>query len=122
MTGRLTVKQVMSGERRCITHDEAPASNVQHMAPCGDCPFVKGSLKGWIGGMSTEEWSETLRGDGKIHCHAIRGPQCVGAAIMRANMCKRPKDPSVLQMPAKTGDAFVSLEEFKKHHTMSHVV
>jgi hypothetical protein len=113
----LTVEDVMAGRRRCISTGEAPKSTEQHKTPCGDCPFTKAALNGWLGGTSIEEWIEILRSDRKIPCHAIRGPQCAGAAILRANICKSPRDKTVLALPADRETVFGSLQEFEKHHT-----
>lgn len=112
-----TVKDVMSGKRRCVNTEEAPKSKEQHTTPCGDCPFARNALKGWLGGNTVEQWMLTLNGDHKIPCHAIRGPQCAGAAILRTNICKRPRDNSVMTLPANKKTVFASLEEFKQHHS-----
>jgi hypothetical protein len=114
----LTVKDVMSGKRRCINSEEAPKSKEQQTVPCGDCPFARNALRGWLGGNTVEQWVVTLNGDHKIPCHAIRGPQCAGAAILRSNICKRPRDKSVLLLPADRKKVFAGLHEFKEHHSI----
>jgi hypothetical protein len=86
--------------RRAIISDEAPVSNVQHTHPCTDCPFARTALPGWLGAATREEWVQTLHSDSRIDCHAINGPQCAGAAIYRANVCKMPRDKTLLRLEA----------------------
>lgn len=113
-----TVEDVMSGRRRCVRTEEAPRSKEQQTTPCGDCPFARNALKGWLGGSTTDQWKLALNGDHKIPCHAIRGPQCAGAAILRSNIFKRPRDKSVLILPADRKKVFATLDEFDQHHKL----
>jgi hypothetical protein len=102
--------------RQLIVSDEAPSSNVQHTRPCTDCPFARTALPGWLGSGSPQEWLVILHGEERIDCHAIQGPQCAGAAIYRANVCKRPRDKTLLGLPADRGLVFAGPGEFLRHH------
>lgn len=105
--------------RQCIASDEAPVSNLQHTKPYTDCPFARTALPGWLGTVTAQEWVATLHGDGRIDCHAISGPQCAGAAIYRANVCKLPRDKSQLALPADRKLVFSGPGEFLRHHEKS---
>lgn len=109
----------MTGKRRCVNSDEAPRSRGQHTTPCGDCPWARNSLKGWLGGATIDEWLRAAGSDEKIMCHAIIGPQCAGAAIFRRHICKSSRDPRVIRLPADTKNVFSSREEFTKHHDIN---
>jgi len=102
--------------RRCITREQATATSVQHEKPCSDCPWSRSSLAGWLGGPSPEEWIQEAHGDGVIECHTLRGPQCAGAAIYRANVCKMPRDRRVIRLPADKDAVFSNAREFIEHH------
>ena len=51
---------------------------------------------------SSDEWNEGML-------------QCAGAAIYRSNVCKLPRDPQVVTLPADTGLVF-GFGEFLVHH------
>ncbi len=61
-------------------------------------------------------------GETQFECHtkhdASTGDahQCAGSAIYRANVCKSPRDPDTLQLPANREAVFSSPMEFLKHH------
>ena len=44
-------------------------------------------------------------------------PQCRGAAIYRANACKRPGDPRMLVLPRDVVLVFANAREFLAHHS-----
>ena len=46
------------------------------------------------------------------------GAQCAGAAIYRANVCKSPRDGSLLKLPADRETVFADKSEFWEHHDM----
>jgi hypothetical protein len=107
--------------RQFISSDEAPRSNVQHMRPCTDCPFARTALPGWLGSASPQEWLVVLHGEERIDCHAIRGPQCAGAAIYRANVCKRPRDKTLLALQSDRTLVFAGPSEFLRRHEKKEV-
>lgn len=43
--------------------------------------------------------------------------QCAGLAIYRANVCKKPRDRSILTLPADREAVFAAPSEFRHHHT-----
>ena len=102
--------------RKLISSAEAPASDKQHTTPCSDCPWRRDSLPGWLGGSTAEEFRQMAHGEVKYDCHAIKGPQCAGLAIYRANVCKSVRDPSVLRLPRDEATVFSTPMEFKAHH------
>lgn len=108
----------------------------QHKAPCSDCPWTRKSLPGWLGPNSINTWIGAAHGEGFIACHTramteeaatatleantvhlqCKGHwQCAGAAIYRANVCKTPRHPLVLQLPPDRVKVF-SFHEFERHH------
>ncbi len=40
---------------------------------CKECPFKRGSLKGWLGGLSIEETLEHMNKERFFSCHMTRG-------------------------------------------------
>lgn len=101
------------------TSDQATESNVQHKKPCGDCPWRRNAIPGWLGNMTPEEWLQAANGDGVIDCHTVVGspqPQCAGAASYRANTCKSPRDLRALRLPVDRTRVFSSPSEFLNHH------
>lgn len=103
--------------RKLIASNEGTESPVQHTRPCTDCPFRRDSLKGWLGGSTPMAFVAAAQGDGRMDCHVIVNRECAGAAIFRSNICKRPRDPYVLRLPANRDDVFSSPVEFQAHHT-----
>jgi hypothetical protein len=108
-------------KKQCISSDEAPRSTVQHKRPCTDCPFARTALRGWLGELTREEWVEVLHGEERVLCHAILGPECAGAAIYRSNVCKMPRDVTLLKLPADRQLVFASPGEFVRHHEVREV-
>ena len=102
--------------KQCVTTDEAQLADKQHHKPCSDCPWRRGSLNGWLGDTTPEEWLVEARGDGLIECHTLLGAQCAGAAIFRTNICKSPRDRHALRLPADRTNVFATPAEFKTHH------
>ena len=111
-----TKKTILARKPRMTTSDEAVPTTTQPTKPCHDCPFARTAINGWLGGNTKEEWSEMVRGEVEIPCHALKGPQCAGAAIMRGNMCKRPRDRSLLVLPPDRLRVFANTREFEEHH------
>ena len=103
-------------KRRMMTAEDAKPCAKQHNRPCGDCPFRKDSIPGWLGSLSADQWVKDLHGETRIDCHTKIGPQCAGAAIYRSNVAKSPRDKSLLVLPADRTRVFSSPVEFREHH------
>ena len=105
---------------KLITANEAKVTPKQHTSPCSDCPWRRDSVPGWLGSMTSDEWLALAHGEGQADCHTTVRPDggahaCAGLAIYRANVCKAPRDPNVMRLPADRVKVF-SFNEFKKHH------
>lgn len=103
--------------RQLISNAEAKRARSQHTKPCSDCPFARTALPGWLGSMTREEWVHALHSDCRIECHALLGAHCAGAAIYRANVCKRIVDPEGLTLPPDDDLCFSQPKEFLDHHS-----
>ncbi len=103
--------------RQLITSDQARPAKTQHKKPCGDCPFARTAVRGWLGPYTAEQWIRLIHGEGKVECHTRIGPQCAGAAIYRSNVCKVPKDKSLLLLPRDRVRVFAGPGEFLEHHS-----
>lgn len=103
-------------KRQLISSDEAVPAKSQITRPCSDCPLSRESLNGWLGGGTPDEWGEALHSDSRMNCHVLEGAQCAGAAIYRRNICKSPRDKSLLVLPADHGAVFSNRAEFLAHH------
>lgn len=101
--------------RQLISNDEAVVAARQHEKPCGDCPWRRRALNGWLGSMSATEWAQAAHGDGLIECHTLLGAQCAGAAIYRRNVCKMAYPPN-LKLEADREAVFANRQEFLDHH------
>lgn len=88
----------------------------QHMKPCGDCPWRRAAIPSWLGSNTIEEWLFFAHGEARIDCHKILPHQCAGAATYRNNVCKSPRDPALLLLPADHVKVFSSPREFREHH------
>lgn len=99
--------------------------------PCNDCPWVRTSLRGWLGPLDAFGWLDAAHSDEAIACHltikrtdeAGHGDwsnpemrQCAGAAVFRANVHKSPRDPEVAVGERGTADVFADNDEFVLHH------
>lgn len=69
-----------------------------------------------MGGDDVENWVRDAHGEVRLDCHTLSGAQCAGAAIYRGNICKLPRDPAVLVLPADRDKVFKSPKEFRDHH------
>lgn len=106
----------MSTRKQLLTYHDAEKVAKQHKKPCSDCPFARTAFPGWLAGMTPEEWLAMVHGETKIDCHTKIPAQCAGSAIYRGNMCKRPRDSSVLVLPANREIVFATPMEFQGHH------
>lgn len=116
MSGVSAVKK----RKHFILTEESIETAKQPTAPCSDCPWSRKSVPGWTGPNTVEEWMGCIHGDERIDCHTRKQAngdqwQCAGAAIYRGNVCKRPRDPAVLVLPANEKLVF-SWGEFERHH------
>lgn len=102
--------------RQLVSSDEAVTATRQHTQPCGDCPWARASLPGWLGPATAQEWLAAAHADGRIDCHTLIGAQCAGSAIYRRNVCKLDRDPAVLRLEADRARVFRSPAEFLAHH------
>ena len=98
------------------TAEDAKPAARQHMKPCGDCPWARTALAGWLGNMSVDEWLQAAHGEALIDCHTVSNQQCAGSAIYRANVCKLVRDPSILKLKPDRQLVFASRMEFRAHH------
>lgn len=74
-------------------------------------------MSGWLGTDQTaEDWIRTAHSEDRVDCHKHHPGQCAGLAIYRTNVCKRPRDPETLVLPADRATVFASREEFLTHH------
>jgi hypothetical protein len=102
------------------TYDQAVVTPTQHKKPCVDCPFGRIAVKGWIP-ETPEGWLQKAHGEGRFECHTTKRHddepwQCAGAATFRANVCKAPRDRSLLVLPQNKKLVFASNQEFFDHH------
>jgi hypothetical protein len=102
--------------RQLLSSAEAVPAKVQHTQPCSDCPWARTALKGWLGGISIDEWIATAHSDEVVDCHCLTGAQCAGIAIYRRNVCKR-ADPPNLRLEVDREKVFAWPTEFKEHHS-----
>lgn len=102
--------------RKLISSEEAVPIKGQITKPCTDCPWAREALPGWTGSLSPLDWLNAAHGEARIECHVYNGPQCAGVAIYRANVCKTPRDPATLQLPADREKVFATPAEFLQHH------
>lgn len=99
-----------------ITGEQAKKARWQHNTPCHDCPWRRNAIAGWTGDKSPDEWLQMAHGETKVMCHCIGNQQCAGLAMYRANVCKIPRDSSILTLGENIATVFKSKEEFKEHH------
>lgn len=97
--------------------------------PCNECPWWRESWAGHLGPYNAMQWTQLAHSDQPIACHltitqeysweqeGLR--QCAGAAIYRANVCKSPRNPEVVVLPADREAVFASSTEFVDHHESS---
>ena len=109
----------MSKRLKLISSDEATPAGKQITKPCSDCPWSRTALNGWLGGNTAEEWIQMVHGETIIECHVHPDVQCAGAAIYRANVCKRLRDRKALTLPADRESVFARPTEFVDHHEKS---
>lgn len=105
-------------KRRFVSDDQAKPTKTQHKKPCGDCPFARTALKGWLGNYDVATWVSMVHGESHINCHCTTNQSCAGAAIFRSNVLKRCRTRDHLELPTDTKLVFATTEEFVNHHTL----
>lgn len=103
----------------------------QHETPCAQCPWLKTSPGGWLGASTPVEFLQTSESEHRMPCHvhvdydaqdwdvqAQVAPQCAGRAIHFANRCKKPHNPSLLELQADRERVFSNPQDFIDHHTL----
>lgn len=108
--------------KQLICSEDAVKATCQHTNPCSDCPWSPKSIPGWLGGTDAETWIKAAHGDQRIDCHVLDGAQCAGAAIYRGNVCKTPRDKSVLKLPADRTAVFAMPQQFLDHHDLTKAI
>lgn len=101
----------------------------QHRKPCRECPFRRASAPGYLGNSSPLEFQKCAASPTRMPCHlrvdyerkdwkrqAAKAPQCVGRAILTANICKRVDDPLLLTAKADRVAVFSHPLEMLEHH------
>lgn len=101
---------------RLVSADEAVPAVDQHRTPCGDCPWRRDALPGWLGSLSADDWLRAAHGEATADCHTLTGAQCAGLATYRANVCKRPRNPAALQLGPDRDTVFAGPAEFRDYH------
>lgn len=100
------------------------------MKPCPECPFSRKVTPGALGGSPPEKYIGQSIGPYKLPCHkhyvndpewrredTITTPDCIGAAIFRANIGVGHLLPEVLlRMPPDKEAVFANHAEFLAHH------
>lgn len=109
-------------KKQLVSGDEPDIASRQPTEPCGDCPFGRGSLAGWLGTLNVDDWLRAAHSECVIDCHALIAEdgsafQCAGAAIYRANVAKKcwPQT-GALELPRNKTKVFTSPMEFEAHH------
>lgn len=103
--------------RQLVTINQAKQTLKQHKKPCSDCPWARTALKGWLANLTPDEWLQLAHGESRIECHTRLPWQCAGAAIYRSNVCKNPRDKTLLILPTNSKLVFNGPLEFIDHHT-----
>lgn len=103
--------------RQLVSSNEAEVATHQHSRPCGDCPWRRDALPGWLGGASPAHWISLVLSDEQVPCHTLTGAQCAGAAIFRGNICKLPRDRGNLRLKADREAVFSHPQAFLDHHS-----
>jgi hypothetical protein len=92
--------------------------------PCGQCPFKKNSIKGYLGGFTIEETLETAKSEHSFICHKTRETpnqkECSGRLLFASKVCKSFKNPELekLRLEAKENNSTENILgfDFKEHH------
>lgn len=98
-----------------------------HKSPCNECPWRKESLAGWLGGHTSEYYTDAVAMNEVPACHNKDfGPDnnktafCAGALSVMANSCVLPNDHKSKDARVKVGkrrDTFSHYTGFYEHHS-----
>lgn len=100
---------------------------------CQECPWRKDSRPGHLGPHDAESWARSIHGEQPIACHKTikdvdpdtrtgdwahpKMRQCFGAAQMRKNVFKAPRDPEIAIADAYDDSmVFGHTNDFIEHH------
>lgn len=100
--------------KKLIASGERPPATRRLNAPCSDCPLLRTSLNGWLGGSTPEDYGHLCHSDAQVECHVHAGSRCAGLAIYRTNVAKR--QPVEDALPADRKLVFANRAEFLAHH------
>ena len=102
--------------KKVLSHQDGAPTNRQHFKPCLDCPWRRDAAPGWLGELSADEWVTLAHGEGSAECHVHHTQQCAGLAVYRANVCKAPRNPALLRLPADRRLVFGTPDQFLEYH------
>jgi hypothetical protein len=102
----------------------------QHTKPCGECPFRRRSMPGYLGSNELEDFAILAMQETHMPCHSLvdyEDPDweiiqegvagCAGRAIMWRNTAKMPMPGSpVPRLEADRENVFSNIREFEAHH------
>jgi len=101
--------------------------------PCGECPFRRKSIPGWLGADNAAGFMATTMADHPMPCHSTvdyeradwnddlfsaetEARYCAGALIFFANIGKLSRDRNRPRLPADPKNVFKTPAEFIAHH------
>jgi len=93
--------------------------------PCGECPFRRTSMAGYLGPHRAKTFLMMALSDGHMPCHLEHGDgrgqvedahQCSGRAIFMANSCKVPADDTLVRLTVDRKTVLGNSVEFLEHH------
>lgn len=92
--------------------------------PCGQCPFRKDSIKGYLGGFTLEETLNVAKSESSFECHKTRETpntkECAGRLLFATKTCKSFRDPELEQLRRETKENNSTENilgfDFKEHH------
>ena len=95
--------------------------------PCSECPFVKGSLQGWLGPWTAPNFIRQLMSEDGQMCHSTitedgvitPGTQiCTGGLICANKSAKSYRNPDLRKLQEEVGkdDNVMTAFEFKQYH------
>lgn len=104
----------------------------QHTSPCGECPWRKTSVPGWLGNSTVLEFLAQAESGIRMPCHCAvdydrddwqdqieEVPRCAGHAIYLKNRCKLPFESGLktfVNSVERNDNVFTRPDEFVKHH------